>query len=234
MRALGIALAATALLDVAMGLRGLRRLTMVAAATIAAVAASLLVGLSSQATIVLTASLLLVDLPLWAAARHGKRPPVVLAAITLTLGARVATAGLWHADATSIGDRWVHDLPFPFAAAGTNRIVYVLGALTLLATAGNTLVRLLLASTPGAIGSDDDRVPGGGRMIGSIERVLIFGLALAGEATAAAIVISAKGVLRFAEVRAAPGDSVDSVTEYVLVGSLASYALAMAFVALAA
>ena len=113
-------------------------------------------------------------------------------------------------------------------AAHPERTAYVGGVVAFLLTSANTIVRLLLNSTPRE--EQPHKPPGGGRIIGSLERVLVFGLAVAGEPTAATIVVSAKGVLRFAEVRAADGDDVDHITEYVLVGSLASIALALAFV----
>jgi hypothetical protein len=68
-----------------------------------------------------------------------------------------------------------------------------------------------------------------------LERVLIFGLGLAGQATAAALVIGAKGLLRYPELNGlrnepAAGPSartIDVVTEYLLIGSLTSWLLAL-------
>jgi 3-dehydroquinate dehydratase len=79
-------------------------------------------------------------------------------------------------------------------------------------------------------------------VIGPIERGLIFGLGLAGYATAAAIIVSAKGLLRFPELNAlkdrpgaaAGARTIDEVTEYLLVGSLTSWALALFALVLAA
>ena len=64
-----------------------------------------------------------------------------------------------------------------------------------------------------------------------MERWLIFGLALAGEPTAAGIVVAAKGLIRFAEIR---GDAIQWKTEYLLLGSLSSWILALLPVALLA
>ena len=82
----------------------------------------------------------------------------------------------------------------------------------------------------------------GGRLIGPLERYLILGLALAGEPTAASLVVAAKSILRFPELasvarredRGERLDRVDAVTEYVLIGSLVSWAVALAPVALLA
>lgn len=74
-----------------------------------------------------------------------------------------------------------------------------------------------------------------------IERYLIFGLAVAGEPTAAALVVSAKSILRFPELSRKARDrgdedrvvaDVDVVTEYFLLGSLTSWLLALAPVVL--
>lgn len=72
-----------------------------------------------------------------------------------------------------------------------------------------------------------------------IERWMIFALALAGEPTAAALIVSAKSLLRFPELSKTAesthddaGVDIDAVTEYFLLGSLASWALALAFVVL--
>jgi hypothetical protein len=76
----------------------------------------------------------------------------------------------------------------------------------------------------------------GGRYIGPLERWLIFGLALAGQPTAAALVISAKSIIRFPELQSKAGradtasfpgtdaregqsQQIDALTEYFLIGS---------------
>jgi len=64
----------------------------------------------------------------------------------------------------------------------------------------------------------------GGRIIGPMERWLIFGLVLAGAATAAGLVVGAKGLIRYAEIR---GAEIEWKTEYLLVGSLTSWLLAL-------
>jgi hypothetical protein len=70
-----------------------------------------------------------------------------------------------------------------------------------------------------------------------MERVLILGFVLAGEPAAAALVVSAKSLLRFPELRAKADDlqtrSVDALTEYFLVGSLTSWLAALALALLA-
>ena len=61
----------------------------------------------------------------------------------------------------------------------------------------------------------------GGRLLGPMERVLILGLGLAGQLTAAAIVIAAKGLLRWPELQSKPEQvRIHRLTEYFLVGQL--------------
>lgn len=79
----------------------------------------------------------------------------------------------------------------------------------------------------------------GGRLLGPMERVLILGLGLAGELTAAGLVIGAKGLIRFPELQAKRSDTeevsgvgIDAVTEYFLVGSFVSWLIALGSLAL--
>lgn len=67
-------------------------------------------------------------------------------------------------------------------------------------------------------------LPKGGRVIGRLERLLIFMLVLAGQVAAIGLLIAAKSVLRFSEL--ARDDR--SVSEYVIIGTLASFAWALA------
>jgi hypothetical protein len=67
----------------------------------------------------------------------------------------------------------------------------------------------------------------GGRIIGPLERLIIAAIVLAGDPAAAAIVVTGKGLLRFPEIRnerAGPGP--DAITEYFLIGTFTSLAIA--------
>jgi hypothetical protein len=72
----------------------------------------------------------------------------------------------------------------------------------------------------------------GGRMLGPMERVLILALGLAGEVTAAAVVGGAKGLLRFPELHRGTKEGPSDLTEYFLIGTLASWLVALAGVGL--
>lgn len=62
----------------------------------------------------------------------------------------------------------------------------------------------------------------GGKKIGRLERALIFAFVLVGEPTGIGFLVAAKSILRFEEAKQQP------VAEYVLIGTLWSFGLAMA------
>jgi hypothetical protein len=122
-----------------------------------------------------------------------------------------------------------------------DRFLLLCGLFLAQLSTGNALVRLVLASIgairPQGLPQPSDRLRGG-RLLGPLERVFILGLGLAGQVTAAGIVIAAKGLIRWPELRMTPRElaaddrddhvSIDAVTEYFLVGSFVSWLLALA------
>lgn len=117
-------------------------------------------------------------------------------------------------------------------ATSDERAVVVIGlGLALVATA-NSVVRLVLALD----GVRADVAPAdsvkGGRLIGPIERLVIFGSVLAGAPTIAGFVVAAKSLLRFPELN--QKSRIHETTEYVVIGSLASWGLALAAAVLGA
>jgi hypothetical protein len=164
----------------------------------------------------------------------------------LTLGAAfvalLAVAGVWHRDFVGPLTRWyAHGAPGVVRSLTLAGFVMAAGAVVFLQASGNVVVRhvLSLSGTPTQKAESQLR---GGRIIGGLERTFIFGLAVAGDPTAAAIVVAAKSLLRFPEIRSSgtpsgtPGGAapptIHEVTEYFLVGSLASWLLALLFVPL--
>ena len=100
--------------------------------------------------------------------------------------------------------------------------------LFLLAT-GNRLVRLVLdvAGTPAAAGESALK---GGRILGPIERLFVAGMVISGDLPGIAVLITAKGLLRLPEIRSSTQQGAgagDDVTEYFLIGTLASLLLAV-------
>lgn len=80
--------------------------------------------------------------------------------------------------------------------------------------AGGFAIGLLMA--PFAAASPDG-LPGGGRVIGQLERGLIFAMILLGQPEGVGLLIAAKSILRFGAVK-----DDRAASEYVIIGTLAS------------
>lgn len=114
------------------------------------------------------------------------------------------------------------------AAQGSPAVALLPEAMTLasglIATvwAGSYAVAALMTevATP-ATGS----LPRGGRLIGKLERLMILMLVLAGQPDGIGFLIAAKSILRFNELA---GEADRHVSEYVIIGTLASFAWAIA------
>jgi hypothetical protein len=162
-------------------------------------------------------------------ARRG-RPSIPLGLIGVALAAAVAAApAAGHADGV-LGD-WLARDPLPvFADIDPDRFLLLAGLVLAQLSTGNVLVRLVLAVTgtvnPGRHGdaTDPETRLKGGRLLGPMERVVILGLGLAGQLTAAGLVIAAKGLLRFPELQSrSEQERIHQLTEYFLVGSFVSW-----------
>jgi len=148
----------------------------------------------------------------------------------------VGTEPISSFETAGAGARALSRLPFPrIAHTPIEQVVLVAGVVVALFATSNAIVRLVLTAADTEFSSAEQRLRGG-RIIGPIERVLIFGLGLAGEPTAAALVIGAKGLLRYPELSGLRADAaavgstvrpIDVVTEYLLIGSLTSWGLAL-------
>jgi hypothetical protein len=237
------------------GGRAARFAPVVGSATVGAVAA--LAGLTAPLDIVvLVASL--VPLALWL--RLSDRALVTGSGQVRSLAALVAGAlwlvgfSGWSTTAGGLLGRWLAwaDVPVVGADATPEAVLLVLGLGLVNVATGNVVVRLVLVSI-GALrpvrhlapGPDFARDPEpaeqlrGGRLLGPMERMLILGLGLAGQVTAAGLVIAAKGLIRFPELQAVrdertaiEGVGIDEVTEYFLVGSFVSWLFALGSLAL--
>ncbi|MFK7829400.1 MAG: hypothetical protein AB8B57_06440 [Congregibacter sp.] len=136
-------------------------------------------------------------------------------------------------------------LPWTQLADMSPELVFlILATLLFLGSTANAIVKTVMTLIRTGDYEESGEQLKGGRYIGPLERWLIFGLALAGQPTAAALVISAKSIIRFPELqsKARPrrshdndtGDSphtaaqqIDELTEYFLIGSLLSWSLAL-------
>lgn len=110
-------------------------------------------------------------------------------------------------------------------------VVVAGGALLLQLATANIVVRLLLDAV-GVPATANEKKLKGGRLLGPMERIFIVGLGAIGETTAAAIVVAAKGLLRFPELQAGTRAGPSDVTEYFLIGSFASWLLGLVGVAM--
>ena len=117
----------------------------------------------------------------------------------------------------------------------------IVGVVLVQFATGNQLVRLVLGSVgavrPAGEPQPSDRLKGG-RLLGPMERLLILSLGVGGQVAAASAVVAAKGIIRFPELNAQKEHrqrrrvGIDEVTEYFLVGSFASWLLALGGIAL--
>lgn len=145
-----------------------------------------------------------------------------LAWILVVLLALFAVAGSADSIEGEVGE-WYANLPFGFAenVPVDQFVLGVAGGLFLMATT-NRIVRLVLDATS-VSWQRGESVLKGGRVLGPLERLVIGAIVLAGDPAAAAIVITAKGLLRFPEIRGdSRGSGPDAVTEYFLLGTFAS------------
>ena len=166
---------------------------------------------------------------------------LALSALVAMLGAQVALSG-WAAPAGGPLADWLAwaDLPWSMTPSA-DRVLLLAGLVLVQLSTGNVVVRLVLTSI-GAMKPEGERAPQpsdelkGGRLLGPLERVFILGLGLAGEVAAAGMVIAAKGLIRWPELRAKSEErdeqgrstGIDAVTEYFLVGSFVSWLVALA------
>jgi hypothetical protein len=222
----------------------------------AVVALALLAGLTAPVDlVVLLASLL--ALGLWQrlstqAVTTGTGHVGALASLAAGVAWLLALSG-WASPASGPLVRWLGwaDLPLLGPGSGTDpvRVLLVVGLVLVNLSTANVLVRLVLVSVGAMRPVIEDRLTDadqpsdrlrGGRLLGPMERVVILGLGLAGQLTAAGLVIAAKGLIRFPELQASRKDGtggvdgvgIDQVTEYFLVGSFVSWLVALVSLAL--
>ncbi|WP_295839624.1 hypothetical protein [uncultured Microbacterium sp.] len=116
----------------------------------------------------------------------------------------------------------------PGEAVSIDVAVLVIGCLVFLLESGNAVVRIALRSEMGDGTVDTDAAPTlkGGRLIGPLERILVFVLTLSAAYTLLAAVLAAKGIVRFPEISRDRDDG--NRAEYFLIGSLVSWVTSLA------
>jgi len=179
------------------------------------------------------------------AERTGRRQGAPLAVLATAVVVLLVLSG-WASDVGGAIAAWTAWATVPgLGDVDPDRLLMILAVVVVQIATGNTLVRLVLASVgavkPASEPQPSDRLRGG-RLLGPMERLLILGLGLAGQITVATAVIAAKSIIRFPEINAQKskakdngdnGIGIDEVSEYFLVGSFASWMLALGGLALA-
>ncbi len=171
----------------------------------------------------------------------GRRPwlPLLVLGVALT-GAVLVSPAAGPVDGAVA--TWLGRAELPVLDGVTpDRFLLLVGAYLLQLSTGNVLVRLVLAATGtvnplrhGGPGDPETRLKGG-RLLGPMERIFILSLGLAGQVTAASIVVAAKGLLRFPELQSKRDQArIHQLTEYFLVGSFASWLVALSALVLLA
>lgn len=129
--------------------------------------------------------------------------------------------GLW---ATGF---WATGIPAGagFTATGALGAAVVAAGFLLATRAGSFAVGLLMAGL--AAGAPPEGLPRGGLTIGLLERGLIYVLMLAGQPEVIGFLIAAKSILRFGAVNAADPAGNRAASEYIIIGTLASFGWAI-------
>ena len=176
------------------------------------------------------------------------REKAALTSLTVGFAALLLLGDAWTTADTGFGRLLAHS---PVLPADLDTVALGAGLALLLVSTANRVVRVVLNQ----VGQDLLPIGNqlrGGRVIGPLERLLIFGLGLSGQLIAAGLVVTAKSLLGYSELRHRSGgneqwastsqdrgDSVNSprpelMSEYLLVGSLVSWSLAFVAIGVAA
>lgn len=150
--------------------------------------------------------------------------------------ATLVVVALWVPDLWALGvwaqpvvpdESWAGSLwPADAAANPLPAILLVLTGLILTTRAGGFVIGLYMEPWSG---HSPKGLADGGRAIGLLERGLIFLLVMTGMPEGIGFLIAAKSVLRFGSLNSKQGGSDDrKVSEYVIIGTLASFGWAMA------
>lgn len=138
--------------------------------------------------------------------------------------------GLWTPGAVVTGDDsgilgtglWSSETPLPVSHLPA--LMVLLTGFILATRAGGFAVGLLMEPFSPHLGKGDagKSLPGAGRVIGHLERGLIFALVMFGQAQGVGLLIAAKSILRFGAVK-----DDRRLSEYVIIGTLASFGWAL-------
>ena len=234
---LGILLIGFAVTDLTHSVRRTRYLPECVGALVA-LCVGLLAGLTSgrdvAALLVIVVVVLVWGLTVtWGFGHPGpKAARLPLAVFLVSLVGAIACSGLAPSAAGPLA-RWLESLAIAdLSTISADRFLLLFGAFAIQLSTGNVLVRLVLKATGTINPRSDGGMPPtqlkGGRLLGPLERIFILALALGGQVTAASVVVAAKGLLRFPELSSRhEQQTVHEMTEYFLLGSFASWLVAL-------
>lgn len=205
----------------AVGLADLVRRGSLVVGTVVAVVLPLLLGAGWHTLWLAPVTAAVVAAWLAAADRRSRAGTATLAVAAVLL--LLASPGL--DERTSPLDGWYADLPVPgLAGVPLDHAALALGVLVFLTTAANVVVRQALAAVGPTLLAQEQTIAGG-RLLGPLERWLVFAFAVGGHLGALGALVAAKGILRFPEISRDQPEG--SRAEYVLVGSFVSWTLAL-------
>ena len=233
---LGLLLVGVAVTDLVFSARPMRHVPQVVGVAVAVLLA-LLAGMTSAADLLALLGVVVVVLAWGHSVTRGfGAGPAWLPLLVLGSGVVLAVlvSGLAPGADGPLG-AWLDTVGLPVLhGLSADRALLLLGVVLLQLSTGNVIVRLVLAVThtvnPAREGSPSDPATRlkGGRLLGPMERLLIVVLALAGQVVAATVVVAAKGLLRFPELQSRrEQERIHRLTEYFLVGSFASWLVAL-------
>lgn len=175
----------------------------------------LLGGIWQVALVVSLAHLLIDGIKTWIIPAHLRN---TLAAFLIDQAAHMITlvlAAAWWPGAITQGF-WANIAPIALPP-----VILVAGLITTV-TAGGYVVGMLTARYQTAADTSEAGLPDAGRLIGQLERSMIFLLVWIGEPTGVGFLIAAKSVLRLDTAKQGR-----SASEYVIIGTMASFAWAL-------
>lgn len=124
---------------------------------------------------------------------------------------------------------WVEPFPIDFAELLGEKNLLLITFLVFVTFVSGIIMRMLLAPYIDEIAKEDESGEGGslknaGTYIGMLERLFVFGFILIQQWAAIGLLIAAKSVFRFGDLNKGKNRK---LTEYVLIGTLLSFGLAM-------
>lgn len=106
---------------------------------------------------------------------------------------------------------------------GTGSLLFLLSIFSVTSVSA-IVMRLLMSRWPLPEDKTEDSLPQAGKYIGMLERLLVFGFIVLQQWSAIGWLIAAKSILRFSDLSRAKDRK---LTEYVLIGTLLSFSLAI-------